>query len=335
LEGGSVSALALVVTVAIHVGLAGMVAGCASFAWLRRAESGWAQNMAQRSGRVLRSAVWLVAMSQLLLLWLEAAAMGDLPLIDAWSAVPTVLGQTQFGHAWLVGLAALIVVVTATAFSETIGGGRLACTIAGICVFACSRSAASHAGVNGMLAPEVFVDASHLLLMGLWSGAVFVAAFAILSKPVGQDAADRLDCAGWVQALSTAATWSLVGVASTGLFNAWRGLGTFANLLSTAYGETLLVKLALVGTAVALGGVNRFVVMRRLLAALKTPEAPADQPRRTFVRVLRIEALMLLGALVAAAVLSASARPDQDSQRKTSGMSSEARTTCSPSAMPA
>jgi len=252
LEGGSVSALALVITVAIHVGLAGMVAGCASFVWLRRAESGWAQNMAQRSGRVLRSAVWLVAMSQLLLLWLEAAAMGDLPLVDAWSAVPTVLGQTQFGHAWLVGFGALIVVAIAVAFSKTIDRLRLAWTIAGIGVFACSRSAASHAGANGMLAPAVFVDAGHLVLMGLWSGAVFVGAFAFPAKPVGQDAADRLDCAAWLRMLSTAATWSLAGVASTGLFNAWRGLGTFANLVSTAYGETLLVKLALVGAAVAL-----------------------------------------------------------------------------------
>ena len=335
MEDGPVSALTLLITVAVHVGLAGMLAGCASFMWLRSAESGWGRNMAQRSGHVLRSAVWLAAMSQLVLLWLDAAAMGDLPLIDAWPAIPTVLGQTQFGRAWLVGFGALIVVAIAAAFSKTIGGLRLARTIAGIGVFACSRSAASHAGANGMLAPAVFVDAGHLVMMGLWSGAVFVGAFGFPAKPVGQDAADRLDCAAWLRMLSTAATWSLVGVASTGLFNAWRGLGTFANLVSTAYGETLLVKLALVGAAVALGGVNRFVVMPRWLAALQTREAPVDQAQRSFVRVLRIEAFMLLGALVAAAFLSASAPPDQDNQRKTSGMSSEARTTCSPSAMPA
>ena len=53
------------------------------------------------------------------------------------------------------------------------------------------------------------------------------------------------------------------------------------------------MKLALVAIAVALGGFNRFAVM---------PSLPASWPR--FARVLRVEAVVLLAALVAAAVLA-------------------------------
>jgi putative copper resistance protein D len=52
-------------------------------------------------------------------------------------------------------------------------------------------------------------------------------------------------------------------------------------------------KLALVAIAVALGGFNRFAVM---------PSLPRAWPR--FVRVLRVEAAVLLAVLVAAALLA-------------------------------
>jgi putative copper resistance protein D len=79
--------------------------------------------------------------------------------------------------------------------------------------------------------------------------------------------------------------------------SAWHGLGgSLAPLdpaTASAWGQVLDVKLALVATAVALGAFNRFVVMRSL---------PGGWPR--FVRILRIEAAVLLLALTAAAWLA-------------------------------
>jgi putative copper export protein len=52
---------------------------------------------------------------------------------------------------------------------------------------------------------------------------------------------------------------------------------------------------------VALGGVNRFLVMPRLLAALRSEHLPIGPWLRCF---LRVESLVLLAVLAAAAVLS-------------------------------
>jgi putative copper resistance protein D len=95
----------------------------------------------------------------------------------------------------------------------------------------------------------------------------------------------------------------------TGIFNAWRGVGSLADLLGSAYGNTLLLKVALVAVAVVLGGLNRFRIMPRLLAALQSPHGPVAPSQQRFVQVLRIEAVILFAALVAAAVLSSSPLP--------------------------
>jgi putative copper resistance protein D len=59
--------------------------------------------------------------------------------------------------------------------------------------------------------------------------------------------------------------------------------------------------------AVMLGGFNRFIVMPPLLSGLRgNNSVPA---LRTFTLVLRVEAVLLLGVLVAAAILSATSPP--------------------------
>ena len=98
-------------------------------------------------------------------------------------------------------------------------------------------------------------------------------------------------------------------IVGTGLFNAWRGVGSTANLVGSAYGNTLLVKVAVVAVAVVLGGLNRFQAMPRLLTALQSPHGSPARSQHRFVQVLRIEAVVLFAALVAAAVLSSSPLP--------------------------
>jgi putative copper export protein len=63
--------------------------------------------------------------------------------------------------------------------------------------------------------------------------------------------------------------------------------------------DTLDVKLGLVAAAVALGSFSRIVVMPALLATTGSPS-----PWRRFTGVLRLEAVVLLAALVAAALLA-------------------------------
>jgi putative copper resistance protein D len=148
-----------------------------------------------------------------------------------------------------------------------------------------------HAGANGFdwLLPTTAV---HLLATGLWAGGVFAAARGVL-----RGEAHAVDGARYAHRLSRLATAALAGVAVTGAALAWHGLGgSLAPLVpATApqWGLVLDVKLALVATAVALGAFNRWLVM---------PSLPSAWPR--FVRVVRIEAVVLLAVLVAAAWLA-------------------------------
>jgi putative copper resistance protein D len=152
------------------------------------------------------------------------------------------------------------------------------------------------------------VNWTHLILICLWIGEVIVAGQVVLASPPGEALDNRNDCARYVESLSASATFALVGIFATGLFNAWYNLGSPKALLGNPYGTTLLIKLALVTGAVMLGGINRFVVMPGLIAALHTGGA-ANKAARQFTVILRIEGLVLAAVLVMAAILSSTAPP--------------------------
>jgi len=81
--------------------------------------------------------------------------------------------------------------------------------------------------------------------------------------------------------------------------------------MSSEYGFALGSKLALVAIAAALGGVNRFRVLPALFDGLSADirEAVIRPWRRRLETVLRLEALVLLLVIVAAAVLAGTEPP--------------------------
>ena len=300
----------LVATVLVNLGLAGIVGAWASVLWLRRAESPWTSNTRQRSWTALRLALAATVIADVLLLWLQAAYMGNKSMADALAVLPSMIQSTYVGHAWVGGAAALSLIFAAAGGSVTEQrAARLAGVFIGVSLFVYSRAAVSHAGDFGLASLQLLVESAHLWAISLWLGAVAIAAFAVLNRRSETTAIEQGDVAGWVQALSAAATGALLVIAGTGVLNAWRGVGSVANLTNSAYGNTLLVKVALVAVAVVLGGLNRFRWMPRLLIALRSPQGSPALPQQRFVQVLRIEAVVLFAALVAAAVLSSSPLP--------------------------
>ena len=156
----------------------------------------------------------------------------------------------------------------------------------------------------------MFVDWTHLCLISVWMGVVFIAGFITLTGLVPADATGRAEADRYVEHLSSSATFALCGIFANGLFNAWHNLWGIAGLVGNAYGSALLLKLALVALAALLGGFNRFIVMPSLLAGLRGPQAGAPEPLRRFRLILRIEAVLLLAVLIAAAILSATPPPN-------------------------
>ncbi|MDE2147208.1 MAG: CopD family protein [Burkholderiales bacterium] len=300
--------------VAADAGLALGLGALASRLWLRGGDSPWAQQVAARAQAALRAGLALAAVASGGRLWFEAAAMAGPSIAQAGPMALTMAWQTHLGQAWLAGLAALAVAgaVAATQGVARGRGGALALAALALAVFAYTRSVVSHAGDAGDWSLPVAMNGLHQLLAALWLGLVLMAALRVATG-AAVSPADRADAARWALALSTTATLALAGIAVTGLFNTWRAAGSAAQLpalLGSGYGRILLVKLALVGVAVAMGGYNRWRVMPGLLQGLAAATGGGGAAaHRRFTRVLRTEAVVLALVLVAAVVLGSSAPP--------------------------
>ena len=311
---GMLRVLAMADAVAIHLGLALVIGSLASQAWLWQRTSAWTRRVGVQATRARQVGFALSLAGVCLAIWFEAAAMSELPLLSAGPALVSLIGKTHYGHASIVGLAAWLTgagLLLGSRRAEprvgTFTGGLLA-----VAVFVGTRSVVSHAGSQGDFTLDVAADWVHLTLVCLWVGIVLVGARLVLPDDTAPDS-DRADATRWVSMMSTSATVAIVAIGATGLFKVWRGWATVGPLeqyLGSDYGKALLVKLALVAFAAALGGINRFLVLPGFFRNMAAALASADGSwRRRLLVILRIEAVTLFFVLTAAALLSSSELP--------------------------
>jgi putative copper resistance protein D len=279
--------------------------------WLGRGASGWAEARREPVRKAALAGAVVALAANVLLLWLESAAMAEVAVGEAADATWSMLSATHLGFAWTIGMAALAV-ATAGAFvrSDRRPGAALL-TLAALTVFWYTRSMVSHAASEGDFSLPLLADWLHLGLISLWLGEVLLAAGIMLKGTGEMTVADRRARAAYVASLSSSATFALAGIFITGLYAGWRNLGGFERLLGNPYGNTLTAKLLLVGAAAMLGGFNRFFVMPPWLARESAGQAaPARLPAR-FRHVLWIEGLVLLAVLVLAAWLASTPPPGE------------------------
>ena len=93
------------------------------------------------------------------------------------------------------------------------------------------------------------LHAAHMAAAGAWAGAI--AAVLLLSAPSTRALRPAL-----LEAFAPVAMISVAVVAVTGSVAAWHYIGAWSNLVSTRYGITLLIKVAMVADMVVLGGLN-------------------------------------------------------------------------------
>ncbi|GAU05460.1 copper resistance D family protein [Burkholderia stabilis] len=307
---GFVGLLRLVSVAIQNAGFAVIVGALLGSHWLARGASAWQHGIGRRLVATLRIASVVSLLASITAFWAHCALMSDVSMLEAGPAVCAMLMGTGFGHAWLAG-AVFMVVIVLLSFVRHANDTRFPFAMwAALACVALARSNGGHPVDAGLFSVPVWVDWLHLLAISAWVGLVLVTAFGVMPRLAGMPASERVTGASFVQSLSDASTYALIVLFATGAYNGWRGVDTPANLLASTYGQILLLKLALVLTAAALGGHNRFFGMPKLLAALKDPAAamPAG-PLRRFGAVLRIEAVVLAGVLMVAAVLVSSALP--------------------------
>ena len=229
-------------------------------------------------------------------LWYQAASMSGVALPAALGVVPTVLTQTHVGYGWSLAFAGALVLLGTAMASHT---GRLRSALLWLAVIAVAAGKASlgHAADAGVASAAIGMQTLHVLVTSVWGGLVMAAGLAVLPALGASTARGML--------IRTATQVSNVSVVAVGLvllsgiFNAVRGSGgSFEAIEFSTWGHVLTLKLALVALALVMGGLNRFSALPRLRRTASTMDA------HTFVNVLYLEALVMIGVFVAAAALS-------------------------------
>lgn len=125
---------------------------------------------------------------------------------------------------------------------------------------------AEHASTGIQTGLAMPVDILHLLAVAVWLGGLTMMLVALYRVPsIGKPA---------VQRFSRVAFASVVTLVATGVYQSWRQLGSWSALTGTAYGQLLLVKVALVAVLVGVAWISR-----RWTARLT--DVPAAKAQRT------------------------------------------------------
>jgi copper transport protein len=152
-----------------------------------------------------------------------------------------------------------------------------------ICLAGCaglivSLSLSGHA-TTGRWQPFGFlVDLAHIAGGALWVGGLIALAVVLGRGAAAQDAEEL----GLVlRRFSTAAAWAVGVIVASGVFQAWRQLGSWKALTDTDYGTLLLLKVTLVLAAIEAGWFSRRWVSRRLMSPPAVAAPPTAGARAT------------------------------------------------------
>jgi len=164
---------------------------------------------------------------------------------------------------------------------------------------------AGHAAQTSPRGATVLFDWLHLVAGSVWVGGLLGLLVLWRSFPVARRVAGLVVC---VSRFSNTAFVSVLVLIGSGVGAALIHIPTFASLWQTSYGQTLLVKIGLLATAMLLAAVNLLRTRPRLLAYRDRPEL-GPGAATLLRRLVAGEVLLVVGAVIAAAVLSSLAPP--------------------------
>ena len=234
----------------------------------------------------IRMLVW-VGFGAILLGSLSAARR---PVLRPASVGATGLAQPRLGPVWLALLALPL----------------------GFLVL--SPALAGHASLEKPTWVLIPADALHVLAMSIWAGGLATLLFVLPAATRRLETTDRTKLlAGTLARFSPWAFACVMVLLVTGLLQSWFLIGFFDEpdrLLDTPFGRAALIKfILLVGPLMALGAYNQ----RRLVPRLKQLAATGQTPGGAgfaLRRSIRVELVLIAGALAATAALTTYAPAD-------------------------
>jgi putative copper export protein len=257
-------------------------------------------------------------------LLLRVGEMSGETVISSIPMVPTVLFKTHSGRVWLIRIVCLVLMLV-TGKIRKIRDTRPVLIVL-LCldtIIAFTESASGHAADKGDFSVAEIMDWIHLQGALVWAGGIFVLSFVIL--PRGSDVSSH---AFHTLVRRTARFSSIAGIAVfsvvlTALYNALVYVGSVQALVRTSYGLTIATKSTLLFLLLLLAAYNRYVSVPSLgqLAGLDAAKTgflsrlvkqffSSFSSNKTgggvlifFKRAVRLEAFLLLGLLLCAALL--------------------------------
>ena len=224
-----------------------------------------------------------LAMSPLVFMEISAG-MAQASWSQTLPLIPEILRETLAGRLWMwrfVAILALAIVVWIP-LRELRAIGVLALSA----ILIVLSSLTSHAIDRGMVVVAVY--AIHQAAAGLWLGALVS---LLLSAKKGPEL-----LMAYTPRVSTVCGWAVVVLALSGVAIAFQWLGWNLHLLfDSAYGRTLMWKLALAGGVLLLGGYNRF---------WQVPGIAHGRIRAILVRTVTGECALLAAVLACSAILA-------------------------------
>ncbi|NML33585.1 CopD family protein [Paraburkholderia antibiotica] len=255
------------------------------------ARPGW-----MRAQRSMLTATIVLVLADLGWLLYQSASMSGVALPAAFGVVSTVLTQTHVGYGWSVAFAGALVLL-GTALSHGTGMLRNLLLWLAVLAIAAGKASLGHAADAGVMSEAIGMQTLHVLATSVWGGLAMAAGLAVLPALGASTARGML-----IRTATQLSNVSIVAVALvllSGIFNAVRGSGaSFEAIQASTWGHVLTLKLVLVALALVLGGLNRMSALPRLRRTASTMDA------HTFVNVLYLEALVMIGVFVVAAALS-------------------------------
>ena len=269
---------------------------------------------------------------------LQGAVAGGTGISEALSAdvIGDVLG-TRFGAVWGLGAVIWLLVgalaaaprpvpvlrpaavgATGLALPRTT---RLAVLAVPLAALAALPAFGGHASVQSPVALLAPANVLHVIAMSAWLGGVAVLVFVLRAATVRLEAGERTRLlAAVVARFSTLAGVAIAVLLASGIVQGLVEVRTLPNLVETAFGRAVLVKIVLFAGIVALGWINR----RRLLPALAAAAQEGGPPGRAGLllrRTLRAELLLGAAALAATGALAGYAPSVAEGQGPFSGSS--------------
>ena len=221
----------------------------------------------RRMRRFATAAAIAAALGSIYALIVQAWTLSEGTLLDK---VVTTLGQTRYGHLWLARfglIAGLGLVLAACGWWFTKrrqAEGYLAWGLSIALALPFSLIAHASAQTSGR-SFAIAVDAAHLLAAATWGGGLAILAIVVTPGLRRMDPATRGGVlARLVPRFSTLALIAIAIVSLTGFYAGGLEVGNLEALRSTAYGRSLIVKLALFALILVLAAINLFVIERRL-----------------------------------------------------------------------